>query len=83
MSYNITAIGKKETFNTFGIIRRIKHFFSGQYCIYEVPDHVILPLDLSDLGRYHLPLGFTNHNIAQKEVFYPVDISQCNSLLWE
>ena len=34
---------------------------------------VILPLGLTALGQYHLPSGFINHNIAQKEVFYPVN----------
>ena len=35
---------------------------------------MILPLGLSALGQYHLPSGFINHDIAQKEVFYSVNI---------
>ena len=31
---------------------------------------------LSAPGHYHLSSGFINHNIAQKEVFYPVIIVQ-------
>ena len=33
---------------------------------------VILPLGLSALRQYHLPSGFINHDIAQKEVVYSV-----------
>ena len=61
--------------NTFGIINRINHFFLGNIVIYEALGQVILPLGLSALGQYHLPSGFINHNIAQKEVFYSVNIS--------
>ena len=46
----------------FFIINRIKHFFLGNIVIYEA------------LGQYHLPSGSTNHDIAQKEVLYSVNL---------
>ena len=61
--------------NTFGIINRIHHFFLGNIVIYEALGQVILPLGLLALGQYHLPSGFINHDIAQKEVFYSVNIT--------
>ena len=63
---------KDKKRNTFGIINRIKHFFLGNIVIYEALGQVILPLSLPALGQYHLPSGFINHDIAQKEVFYSV-----------
>ena len=60
--------------NTFGIINRIEHVFLGNIVIYEALGQVILPLGLSTLGQFHLPSGFINHDIAQKEVFYSVNI---------
>ena len=42
--------------------------------LHEALGQVILPLGLPTPGQYHLPSGFINHDIAQKEVFYSVNI---------
>ena len=30
---------------------------------------------LINIGQYHLPSGFINHNIAQTEMFYSVNLN--------
>ena len=42
-----------------------KTLLSGENCDFEALGQVIL---LLGIGQYHLPSGFINHDIAQKEV---------------